>query len=310
MIGKSSSSRCRIKSICEGITSGDTELRAEISKLRAQLEESLSSNDIKLRGKVLAVTKRSAEQVNSLKQTVAQKDRAITEVNDMALHVADEFNQLKNEKLAKSRSITKQLEHHKKLAAIRLEKLTELQQVTVDQQVNTIDEMRENHEEKESMSTTKIAGLTSQLHKSEKKIETLECELAEAVEEVHKLSPLIIQKKGKRLEWDSVVTQLIMEHLANRTSPTCICPNILATLELIIPNYQIMDESPGIRFVRTSRRQIELNNFVAKVEDIFCPGQTRKITLDGCIIAEDGSAEATAIQGLLQAGRTTLDLPP
>jgi hypothetical protein len=30
------------------------------------------------------------------------------------------------------------------------------------------------------------------------------------------------------------------------------------------------------------------------VKDIFCPGQKRKITLDGCIIAEDGSAEATA----------------
>ena len=86
-----------------------------------------------------------------------------------------------------------------------------------------------------------------------------------------------------------------------------------------------MVESPGIRFVRycrtvavwctktiaayevalsdviiqsffdgTSRRQIEFNNFVAKVKDIFRPGQTRKITLDGCIIAEDGSAETTA----------------
>ena len=90
-----------------------------------------------------AVTKRSAEQLNSLKQEVAQKERAITEVNDMALHVADEFNQLKNQKLAESRSTAKQLEHHKKLPATRLEKLTELQQVTAGHQV-TIDEMREN----------------------------------------------------------------------------------------------------------------------------------------------------------------------
>ena len=30
------------------------------------------------------------------------------------------------------------------------------------------------------------------------------------------------------------------------------------------------------------------------MKDIFRPGQTRKITLGGCIIAEDGSAEATA----------------
>eukprot|EP00956_Cyclotella_meneghiniana_P008261 scaffold11020_cov66-Cyclotella_meneghiniana.AAC.1 len=174
----------RIKTICEGNTSVAIELRAEISKLRAQLDDSLSSNNIKLREKVNAVTKRSAEQVNSLKQTVAQKDRAITEVNDMALHVADEFNQLKNEKLADSRSHATQLEHHKKLAATRLQKLTELQQVTVDQQA-TIDEMRESHEEKESMFTTKIADLTLQLRKSGDKIGSLESELAEAIEEVH-----------------------------------------------------------------------------------------------------------------------------
>ena len=155
------------------------------------MDDSLSSNNIKLREKVNAVTKRSAEQVNSLKQTVAQKDRAITEVNDMALHVADEFNHLKNEKLAESRSNAKQLEHHKKLAATRLEKLTELQQVTVDQQA-TIDEMRESHEEKESMFTTKIADLTLQLRKSGDKIGSLESELAEAIEEVHVSSPFCI----------------------------------------------------------------------------------------------------------------------
>ena len=153
------------------------------------MEESRSSNSIKLREKVNSVTKRSAEQLNSLKQEVAQKDRHISEVNDMALHVADEFNQLKNEKLAESRSHAKQLEHHKNLAATRLQKLTELQQVTVDQQA-TIDEMRESHEEKESMFTTKIADLTLQLRKSEEKIGILESELAEAIEEVHVSFPL------------------------------------------------------------------------------------------------------------------------
>ena len=139
-----------------------------------------------------AITKRSAEQLNSLKQEVAQKDRAITEVNDMALHVADEFNQLKNEKLADSRSHAKQLEleHHKKLAATRLEKLTELQQVTAGHQV-TIDEMRENHEEKESMFATKISELTLQLRKSEEKVDSLERELAEAIEEVHVSFPFV-----------------------------------------------------------------------------------------------------------------------
>ena len=47
-------------------------------------------------------------------------------------------------------------------------------------------------------------------------------------------------------------------------------------------------------FDGTSRRQTEFNNFVAKIKDIYRPGHFRKVTLDGCIIAEDGSAESTA----------------
>ena len=108
------------------------------------------------------------------------------------------------------------------------------------------------------------------------------------------------------MEWESTVTQLIMEQLANRTPPSCICPNILSTLEIIIPKTQIMVESPSIRFVRycrtvavwctktiaayevaladdiiqaffdgTSRRQTEFNNFVAKIKDIYRPGHFR-----------------------------------
>ena len=95
------------------------------------------------------------------------------------------------------------------------------------------------------------------------------------------------------MEWDLTVTQLIMEQLANRMPPSCICPNILSTLEIIMPKMQIMVESPSIRFVRycwivasccnktiaayevaladdiiqaffngTSRQQTEFNNFI------------------------------------------------
>ncbi len=65
-----------------------------------------------------------------------------------------------------------------------------------------------------------------------------------------KLTPHIIKKKAKYMEWDSTVTQLIMEQLANQMPQSCICPNILFTLEIIIPKMQIMVESPSIRFVR------------------------------------------------------------
>lgn len=38
-----------------------------------------------------------------------------------------------------------------------------------------------------------------------------------------------------------------------------------------------------------------MNNLIPKVRDVFRPGQYRKVTLNGCIIARDGTAEETAI---------------
>jgi hypothetical protein len=103
------------------------------------LEESLSSNNTKLIEKVTAVTKQSAKQVNSLKQTIEQQERDFSEINDMAIQVADEYHHhLKNQRLAESRSTTKQLDHHKYMAASRFKKLNKAQQ-----QVNDLEEHME-----------------------------------------------------------------------------------------------------------------------------------------------------------------------
>ena len=50
------------------------------------------------------------------------------------------------------------------------------------------------------------------------------------------LKPYVIEKKGKPKAWDPRLTQLVVEMLANRTPPTCIGPNILATAQLLCPN--------------------------------------------------------------------------
>jgi hypothetical protein len=62
-----------------------------------------------------------------------------------------------------------------------------------------------------------------------------------------KLAPNIIKKSGRPRSWVPVVTQLILEMLVHRTPPTCIGPNILLTLELLVPNTTIMEEGLGIR---------------------------------------------------------------
>ena len=65
------------------------------------------SKDIKLREIVTTVKKQAAEQVTSLKQVITKKDRDISEVNNMAIDVANEYNQLDNKRKAQARETTK-----------------------------------------------------------------------------------------------------------------------------------------------------------------------------------------------------------
>ena len=147
------------------------------------MEESLSSNNIKLIEKVTAVTKRSAKQVNSLKKTIEQQDRDFSEIDDMAIQVADEYHHLKNKRLAESRSTMKQLDHHKNMAASRLKKLNKSQQ-----QVNDLEENMETihykHQQELDDANEQIATMKMQLSKREEEVETLGSDLAEAIEEI------------------------------------------------------------------------------------------------------------------------------
>ena len=147
------------------------------------MEESLSSNNIKLIEKVTAVTKQSAKQVNSLKQTIEQKERDFSEINDLAIQVADEYHHLKNQRLAESRSTTKQLDHHKYMAASRLKKLNQAQQ-----QVNDLEEHMETihskHQQELDYANEQIATMKMQLSKREEEVATLGSDLAEAIEEI------------------------------------------------------------------------------------------------------------------------------
>ena len=147
------------------------------------------SKDIKLRKRVTAVTTQAAEQVTSLKQSITKKERDISEVLNMAIDMANEYTQLDNKRKAQARENTKQVEHHKKLAASRLDKMLESQQEATDLQVS-IESIKEKHDEEIAAAKAKIATLTSKLHTSEEKIESLEDELTEAIESIDIITPL------------------------------------------------------------------------------------------------------------------------
>lgn len=117
------------------------------------------SKDIKLREKVTAITKQAAEQVTSLKQVITKKDRDISEVNDMAISMVDEYNTLNKKQKVKSRESRRQIEHHKKLAASQFKKLTESKQQATDLEAS-IDTIIEKHDKEMSLVEAKIVSLT------------------------------------------------------------------------------------------------------------------------------------------------------
>jgi hypothetical protein len=108
--------------------------------------------------------------------------------------------------------------------------------------------------------------------------------------------------------------------LAHRTPPSCVVPNILSAAEILLPNVNIIQEVPSIRFVRscrsvllhvtktlasyqigkansyeqffsdgTSRRQTSIQNVIIR---FLSDGGFKTITLSTSIIAEDETAES------------------
>ena len=174
--------------MCEAKNNIDCELRVENTKIRHEMEDTIFSKDIKLREKVTTVTKRAVEQVNSLKQVITKKDKDISEISNMAIDVAPEYNQLDKERKAQARETTKQVEHHKKLAASRLEKMMQSQLEATDLQV-CIESIKDKHDDELAEAKSKIASLTRELRTNKEKVESLECDLAEAIETIDVSTP-------------------------------------------------------------------------------------------------------------------------
>ena len=108
--------------------------------------------------------------------------------------------------------------------------------------------------------------------------------------------------------------------LAHRTPPSCVVPNILSAAKILLPNVNIIQEVPSIRFVRscrsvllhvtktlasyhigkansfekffsdgTSRRQTSIQNVIIR---FLSDGGFKTITLSTSIIAEDETTQS------------------
>lgn len=160
-----------------------SELHLENSNMRREMQEALDSKDIQMREKLKAATKRSSLQINSLKQVITSKDRDISEVNDMAISMADEYSDLNKKAQAQRRDTSYLLEHHKKLATTRLEKMSAYKEESESHRL-FIESLQEEHAEELASVKEEVDSLTKQLRDCKDKIQSLESELSEAVEEI------------------------------------------------------------------------------------------------------------------------------
>ena len=158
-------------------------MRIENSNLRREMQEALDSKDIQMREKLKAATMRSSQRINSLKQVIANKDRDISEANEMAISVADEYSDLNRTAKVQCRDTSKQAEHHKKLAATRLEKMNSYKEESESHRL-FIESLQEEHAEELASVKDEVESLTKQLRVCKDKIQSLESELSEAVEEI------------------------------------------------------------------------------------------------------------------------------
>ena len=152
--------------------------------MRHEMEETILAHEMKHREKVIAVNKRATEKVASLKKAITHKDKEISDINDMAISMADEYSTLENQRKAQSRETTKLVEHHKKLATTRLEKMSTYKQQSEDHQLY-IESLQQQHEQELAPVTAEVASLKHQLSQWKDNIQHLETELTEAIEEIH-----------------------------------------------------------------------------------------------------------------------------
>lgn len=172
-----------LKNLCDGNVSAAAELQLAHSKLQATYEQDMVAKNSQRKEAIKSVSQRAVKQVSSLKKAITQKDSELAEVHEMAIEVADEYNQLDNRSKALAREKTKNALHHKNLADTRLQRLQDIQHQSTHLEA-CIESLKEHHDEEMASANECIDSLSTQLRSSAAKVEALEYELAEAVEEI------------------------------------------------------------------------------------------------------------------------------
>ena len=285
-----------------------SQLHRENLELRLETKAALEERDIMHAQSLSEAKKETSAVIQEKNRSIQELKSDVKEMEKLAMDVAVEhyeITQVRDESEKKMSAL-------KTVAANRLQKIKD-SNARVDDLKDVLEDTKEEMAEKLYRAESEIDALKEHVLLLTEENEALQ-------ERTLKLQYHEVKKRGKVKTWDHIVTQLVVEMLAHRTPPSCVAPNILSVAKLLMPNATIIHELPSDRFVRycrsvlllmtktlaafeiaraqlyqqlftdgTGRRQTEMQNVVI---GILTDGGYRRVSLDGCVIAEEKTAEA------------------
>jgi hypothetical protein len=266
------------------------------------------------------VKKRSAEVIaEKSSRTIKKLQADVKDMEELAFDVALEHHETTKEAASSAKQAEKKIASLHAAAEKRLDKYKQTK-AKADELKDAIVETKEEMESDLIKARNEIRLLKEQLLRKTEEAEEFELMVELAREDIDKFSHHKVKKIGNPKAWDPIVTQLVIEMLAQRTPLSCIAANILSVVKLLVPNLPIVEELPSKRFAQecrtvllyvtktlaayeiastqlyqqlftdgTSRRQTEMQNIVI---GILTEAGYRRVALDGCVISEEHNAKS------------------
>eukprot|EP00956_Cyclotella_meneghiniana_P011123 scaffold15566_cov34-Cyclotella_meneghiniana.AAC.1 len=326
-----------VKNIADARLDVTASLHSENIQLKKSHSLALDQKDILHRQAMTEQRKKAASIIESKDLKLRQQKQDIDAYQDFAFDVAVESQEISKDAAKTKKDSLKKVAAAEATATKRLHKFKDASE-EIQSLKEELEAARDEMHVTIEAAHVEIRKLREQLERKQEEADEFEAMAHLAGKELENFRYVKVTKTGKPKTWGPVVTQLVVEMLANGTPPSAISANILSVCKLLIPDAPIIDELPSIRFVRscrtvllhlaktlaayeiasqevfqqlftdgTTRRQTEFQNVIIGV---LTPAGYRRVALDGCILSEEHNAESvtTSILVAFQRSGKLLDL--
>ena len=196
--------------------------------------------------------KKAASIIESKDLKLRQQKQDIDAYQDLAFDVAVESQEISKDAAKTKKDSLKKVAAAEATATKRLHKFKDASE-EIQSLKEELEAARDEMHVTIEAAHVEIRKLREQLERKQEEADEFEAMAHLAGKELENFRYVKVTKTGKPKTWGPVVTQLVVEMLANGTPPSAISANILSVCKLLIPDAPIIDELPSIRFVRSCR---------------------------------------------------------